>query len=162
MSVELYFHADPEVIQATRAAHPSVLDWSEGLVAHVWFEMPITLRVNDVDILEFKGGPYPAPILGFADFGLRALAGLTSEKQANILVPGDGWVVIRLENSTAVISSSGTRVEARIEVNELVDAWHAFAENVRELLVREFPDLANHLELGRFFRREEWYQRRHK
>ncbi len=112
-----------------------------AILSETFFEMPVRLRVGEVELLEWQGRGYPLPLLHMATLGLDSMQELRRSGSANLMLPTDGDLFFELSGEDVVIHSTQTDRIAQAKYDELLHAWEEFTARVREFLSKEFPTL---------------------
>ena len=114
------------------------------------FRMPLVFEIDNVKFLD---GHYA--IYGIAAEGLAAMRELRQKRSAEIMPPYDMLLRLEVDGDHVVIGNSAGQ-RARVLYDDLLAAWRAFANKIRELLAGAIPDLVDHRTTRGWFRREGW------
>jgi len=169
--VVLEFHVDAAII----AADCGIGDLRKAdrvAIYQTYFMMPVRLRIGAIEILELDlpdnlpprhpvwRMPSPAwqelPLLHVATVGLDTIRETRQVGVSRYDVPEDGTLYLTMNGAdVAVMSSNRPTMIGRAPYCELLDAFEQFADQVRETLGQECPELKEHPYWGPWFRGEE-------
>jgi hypothetical protein len=138
--------------------YPDANDWMADV------EVPVRLRIANVDLLGWERGwgdgwldgwKMAESIMGirhffihFAWWGLVALkqAKLTGGSSFSLGMYGDnGELVFKMQGEDVLVHFAPNGKTVKVGYEKLEHAWHEFADRVRGLLLREFPDVRSKL-----------------
>ena len=148
--ISLDFEVDRSVVRRDRSFNPGSADMS--LLRHSYFDMPVRFSIGDIELIDGA----TIPIYTMAADGLEDLRNLPKTRRVTMQPPVIGGFVLEMDGDDVIIftPSHGGR-EARVPYADLLRAWEAFASKVRSFLVREFPELREHPQMGAWLRGED-------
>lgn len=145
----LSFRRDPTELREL-PPDPSVASAFELL--HILMRQSITFRADDAPILD----DVLVPLFCMAAAGLDIVTQLRNGEPAELLIPEGSLKLtfLRRDDSVTVSEFIYSR-EGYGSYRQLLEEWERFAEEARVYLLSEFPGLAQHPEVGDWFRGEQ-------
>ena len=121
-----------------------------------YFEMPIRLSVNDVELFEFPGSHNPwlrLPLLDVATVGIEKVKRLKSEKNSTYYLPG-GWELrFRKNDAFVTILSTINMKTVETSYDDIMESFLAFNVKVKSFLLESVPMLVDHPYWGEFLKK---------
>lgn len=161
-NVEIEFTESEAVMQKYR----TVTDWSledEHEVVNAYFLVPVRFRVANSDLYGWtgkQGGAHNTSTVPILLPGFRTLESVRECRQYDGPVGLDPWesgewaITLRRDGERIVAKSRGTRQSGAAEFAAWERACFEYQKKVRDYLLREFPALIRHPDLGSWFRGE--------
>jgi hypothetical protein len=123
--------------------------YSEFDFREVLFEAPITLKIGAVTLLD----NVQAPLYSVAADGIEALEALKARDIARFEIPGTSYALQFAKDQGGLrVLEEAEGMSVRTDYDELRSAWERFATRVREFVSENFPDVADHPDVGSWFR----------
>jgi len=151
MTVRLHFEVDPEELIRAHDYCSSVQAPTEidpGVWSHTFFEMPVYFEVDDVSLLSS-----PLPLFGMAN-GLEWTLSIVKHAGAWDLVVGLGALYLQLDGNVLSILNPHLRSAVWAPIGDVDEASAKFSKSVRAFMLKEFPSLDEHRQIGWWFRGE--------
>lgn len=151
--IELKFTIDDAVLEEEKSWFPNYDAPSLGIS----FMMPVSFKVNGTEIFQFPDG---SPVsIALLDVGLGGYATLEQLQDGEEVVydalEDAGRYYFRREGNKVYIRSNMNNNTAVADYDELLTAFHNFAEEVRAWFLKEFPILKDDYYWGAWLRGEE-------
>jgi hypothetical protein len=165
--VKIEFFNDENEINEDKLYDPLHMD--AAILEQTFFVLPVRFLVNDSDMFHWKqeiriGMPkdevyrsmeeniyiwIPLPVLHLATKGLDEAKRACKGETIIYSLPGTMYQIkFHPMNNKIEISSSFLNYSEVIYCTELVEAFEKFAEEVRKMINREFPELKKHPQIG--------------
>jgi hypothetical protein len=151
-----------DIQHSPESANPAALE-------ETYFVMPVRLCVNGIELLEQPGRAkrnvfigadeqglrqtqlpdetscwLPLPLLGFGTQVLQALNETKPGREQKLNLAGGGHLVFARHNDQIAVESSINGKRSSTQLAEALDAFRAFSEKVRQLLVTRVPVIQQH------------------
>lgn len=151
-----------DIQHAPAGANPAALE-------ETYFVMPVRLCVNEVELFEqldrekrnvFIARPeqsaqriqlpneesrwLPLPLLGFATHALQALNQMKPGGEQKVYLAGGGDLMLARQGEQLSVESSINGKSSSTQFAEALNAFRAFSEKVRQLLVSRVPAIQQH------------------
>jgi hypothetical protein len=127
---------------------------SQAALEETYFLTPFRFCVDGVELLGVHGRQ-PAtlglPLLGFASHVHQVVAATRPGKRKRCYLAGGGDLTFERRANLMHVSSSLTGAAVTVDAGELLQAVRSLLENVRNLLLKRFPDMQAHPAWGSWF-----------
>jgi len=144
----LKFKIDEEELAADKRCNPS--EACMAMLKNTYFIMPVKLQINDIELFKISSdNPWlDYPIIHIATFGLSYVLDLKNTKNFTYEMPEGGYLKFKKTNNHVLVSSLYHKTPVSVSYDELVAAFEKFSEDVRKFLIKNFPEMKQHPELG--------------
>jgi len=151
MTVRLYFEVDQgELIRAheycSNVEPPIEID--PAVWGHTFFEMPVFFEVDGVSLLSFA-----QPLFGTAT-GLEWTLRVVKHVGAWDFTSDGGGLFFQLDENVLSILNPHLRSAVWAPIGDVDEASAKFSKSVRAFMLKEFPSLDEHRQIGWWFRGE--------
>lgn len=135
-----------------------------GVIEWTFFEMPVRMCVNGVELLEVRSidhsniiSPWvDVPLLGFALIGEEMIRKACTGKSVIFTLPdvGADLHISSISKNEVQIYSGLNRLSIQVNCNDLLREFLEFVKRVKDMFMEEVPEIREHPVLGKWIDRD--------